>query len=80
MCAIPHGMLHGVQMGGGNMMMNSGMIPIGAHGPAGASPMVPVGGMPQNSRHMNPGMPVDYAGVVQARSERTVCAAGIVSV
>ena len=52
-----------VQMGGGNMMMNSGMIPIGAHAPSGASPMVPVGGMPQNNRHMNPGMQGDYGGV-----------------
>ena len=38
------------------MMMNTGMIPIGAHGPSGASPMVPVGGMPQNNRHMNAAM------------------------
>ena len=41
------------------MMMNTGMIPIGAHGPSGASPMVPVGGMPQNNRHMNPAMQGD---------------------
>ena len=52
-----------VQMGGNNMMMNSGMIPIGAHAPSGASPMVPVGGMPQNNRHMHPGMQGDYGGV-----------------
>ena len=55
-------LLH-VQMGGGNVMMNSGMIPIGAHVPSGASPMVPVGGMPQNNRHLNPGMQGDYGGV-----------------
>ena len=52
--------------GGGNMMMNSGMIPIGAHAPSGASPMVPVGGMPQNNRHMNPAMQGDYGGVRQS--------------
>ena len=50
--------------GGGNMMMNSGMIPIGAHGPSGPSGMVPVGGMPQNNRHMNP-MQGDFGGVRQ---------------